>query len=319
MTQHAPDKKPFVDHLVELRNRLFVVFLALGIGSFIGYYFSQQLIDFLLKPLNQSLYYTSPVGGFNFVMQISLFFGILFALPVFIYHFFHFISPALPVHIEKKLFPYTIVASLLMLTGVGCAYYIGLPTALHFLAGFGTGNIHSLITVNDYFSFVTKYLIGFGLLFQLPVVLLIINSITSLRPKTLLSFQRHIIVGAFVAGALLSPAPDPLNMAFMAIPLIFLYYVSVLFIAVINKRKSSYRTADSKKTSQSTLATVFIELFYFFIIVLVSTLFGLALLFSYAAYENVSLRQKMIQKLPIPQGSYDKSGIHMNSTDKNNK
>jgi sec-independent protein translocase protein TatC len=307
MKQHKSDKQSFSGHLAELRVRFFYVGISLGIGSVIGYQFYSQLIKFLLHPLNQTVYYTSPVGGLNFVFQISLLFGFLFSLPVFVYNLFRFIAPALPPHIEKKIFPFTLSASILMIIGISFAYFIGLPAALHFLSGFVSGDVHSLINVNDYFSFVTKYLIGFGLLFQLPLLLLFINYIKPLSTKLLLQYQRHSIVLALVIGMFLSPAPDPLNMAIMAIPLVLLYYTSIVMIALMNKKKQK-NLDKAKSFNAEAPPSLLANIFSFVIITIVSALFGLSLLFSYATYENIQAQKPPFHLLiPVPESSFHPS------------
>jgi len=228
-------KKPFAHHLLELRMRLLWVVAIFIIGSVIGYFFSNPLITVILYPLHQSVYYTSPIGGFNVVMTISLLVGILTAIPMLLYQSFLFAKPLLPVSLIRKA-PWVIFFSFfLLLIGILFAYFVALPASLHFFAKFSTSEVKSLISANDYLSFVTRYLVGFGILFQLPLILLIINSVIPLSFIVLLSMQRYVIVGAFLMGAILSP--DPFNMFLMAGPIIFLFYLSVILILVVNNRK----------------------------------------------------------------------------------
>lgn len=228
-------KQPFAHHLAELRTRLLFIVIDFILGSVIGYMLAKPLIAWLLYPLHQSVYYTSPIGGFNVVISVSLLVGILFAIPTILYQSFLFTKPLLPQSVISKT-PWAIISSFLLLfLGICFAYFVALPASLHFFSEFSTTNIKSLINANDYLSFVTKYFIGFGLLFQLPLALYLVNAITPLSAKTVLSFQRYVFVVAFLIGAILSP--DPFTMCLMAVPIIFLFYLSVLLIWGVNKRK----------------------------------------------------------------------------------
>ncbi|HEX8931560.1 MAG TPA: twin-arginine translocase subunit TatC [Patescibacteria group bacterium] len=234
MRKKALAKQPFAYHLAEFRTRLFIILIDFILGSIIGYYFSKQLTDWFLYPLHQSVYYTSPVGGFNLVLSVSMLIGIFFAIPTMLYQSFLFIKPLLPSSLTHKA-PFVIIASfILLLLGISFVYFIALPVSLHFFSTFGTGEVKSLINANEYLSFVIRYFIGFGSLFQLPLVLLVINAITKLSVKKLLSYQRYFIVVAFLIGAILSP--DSLTMALMAVPIILLYYFSIILVWLVNNK-----------------------------------------------------------------------------------
>jgi sec-independent protein translocase protein TatC len=124
---------------------------------------------------------------------------------------------------------------LLALFGVLTAYYLVLPATLNFLANFAGVQLKALISTKDYFSFITKYLLGFAILFQLPLVMQILGRFVKLRASTLLKYWRHVIVVSFVVAAVLTPTPDPINQAIMAAPIIILYFISVLTLALSQK------------------------------------------------------------------------------------
>jgi len=283
--------KPFIEHLIELRNRLLIVFVCLGITTVIGYQFYGALLRILLAPLHQSVYYTSPLGGFNFSLQLSLLFGMLASSPVVLYQLFRFVGPALPDTVQRRTVPLIYASLVLMLSGAAFAYFVGLPTALHFLSGFSSGGIHSLISATDYLTFATRYLLGFSLLFQLPIFLVIVNYIKPVRAKAILKYQRHVVAASFIIGIILSPAVDPLDMTLMALPLILLYYISIVFILLVNRR--------------GTVIAVLSNICYFLVVTLVSALFGIALLFSYATYQAVQRNHIPLQRVfVLPSISY---------------
>lgn len=206
-------------------------------GAAVAYVFHPSILAFLVKPLDKPLFYTSPAGAFDLVIRICLFAGFLFALPAFLYHLLKFLEPILPVTLQQRIVWFLLGSCALMLIGTSFAYFVSLPAALYFLGEFGSPQVQSLISTDAYFSFVTRYLLGFGILFQLPLLLLLINAISPLSPRQLMRYQRFVIVVSFVLAAIITPTPDPLNQAIMAVPVILLYQVSVLGIWVINRRR----------------------------------------------------------------------------------
>jgi sec-independent protein translocase protein TatC len=228
----------FTDHLSELRARFFhyLVFLCLGIG--IGYIVHPHIISLLTKPLGQPLFYASVTGGFDFVFQISFFFGFLFSVPSLLYEVYRFVEPALPSRSSRKILPYLLASIVLLCMGIVFAYVVSLPATLYFLGSFAKGNIKTLISTTEYFAFISSYLVGFGLAFQLPLVLLFLDSVYPLPMQTLLRQQRFVIVGSFILAAVLTPTPDIVNQAIFAIPLILLYQCSLLAIWIRHRQNS---------------------------------------------------------------------------------
>lgn len=223
-------------HISEFRKRLLWSVLALMAGGILGYIYHDQIIAVLVKPLNQQLYYTSPTGGFDFLIKTCLFFGFLLAVPILVYNLLKFITPAIPPHITYKTGKILFISSLLALAGVAFAYFISLPAALHFLNNFSTGPVTSLISANEYFTFVMIYMAGFAALFQMPLIIAFINKVTPLTPKLLMQKQRFVILGSFIIAAILTPTPDPMNQTLMAIPIVMLYQSSIGVVWHSNRR-----------------------------------------------------------------------------------
>jgi len=215
---------------------LLYVALVFLISSVIGFIFRERLFEILVHPLNGPLFYTTPAGGFNFVITLSIRFGLLVAIPFAIYHLALFIAPAQPQGMKFPVTPIVGVSFLLLCLGILFAYYISIPTALAFLKRFGPGNISSIITAESYLLFISVFILGFGLLFQLPLVMFLINKIVHLRVKNLLRAQKWVVLAAFVLAAILTPTPDIANQVMMAIPMIVLYQISVLTIYLANRR-----------------------------------------------------------------------------------
>jgi hypothetical protein len=126
---------------------------------------------------------------------------------------------------------YTVASVLLAGVGVAFAYVVSLPAALHFLTNISVENVSAMLTIDSYLSFVIAYLLAGATLFQLPLLLLIIDGVTPLPPKKLMGFQRHMIIGSFVFAAIVSPTPDVINQTILALPVVVMYQIGIILIA----------------------------------------------------------------------------------------
>lgn len=250
-------RHPFYEHIQEARNRLGVIAISVVLFSIAGYLIQKPLIEFLLNPAeNQQFIYTTPGGGLNFLIQVCVYFGIALSLPVFIYQLLKFSEPLFKRRDQMFIFKSTLFSAVLALSGMAFGYYVGLPAALHFLSGqFKSDQIEALLTISDYLSFVTVYLTGAAVMFQLPLVLLFINRITPLNPRKLLSGERWVIVGAFIAAAIITPTPDLINQSIIAGPIILTYQIGVILVWWQNKRSKrdiihTLSKADKAKQQQ---------------------------------------------------------------------
>lgn len=231
-----PQKKTVYDHVQELRLRVMWSVCAIIVGGSIGYHLREPIIDILVRPLGQQLYYTNPAGGFDFLIKICLFFGFLITIPVVIYNFIKFVSPAIPSGVTYSAARWVSVSALLAVAGVSFAYFVSLPAALYFLSSFNSEYVQSLISAQEYFSFVMLYTAGFAALFQMPLIIYIINKMTPLKPAALMKKQRIVILASFIIAAILTPTPDPINQTLMAAPIIGLYQASIGVVWQSNKR-----------------------------------------------------------------------------------
>lgn len=256
----ASHRQPFMEHVQELRGRLIWIVAALLVGTTIGYYIKDQLLDLLVKPLGKTLYYTSPGGGFSLIIQLCLGFGIIFAVPVLIYHLIQFLAPVVPKYSLRFLVVIIVSSCLMVILGVSFAYLVSLPAALYFLNEFSNDQVQALISTDTYISFVAIYLAGFAILFQLPLVLLIINSITPLRPKKLLANTKWVVLASFIAAAIITPTPDPFNQTIMAGPVIALYMASAIPIKVVNRRRKPGITTEGTAAYEEPIAAPVTEL-----------------------------------------------------------
>lgn len=228
----------FQEHIHEFRKRLFWVILAGGVSAGIAFAAHKQAISLLQRPLNQPLFYSSPAGGFNFIIRLSVIIGLFITLPVIIYQLLRFVEPALPIRIRRATMLKIIGASLILaILGVLFAYFYMIPESLRFFAGYSSGQIKPLISADHYLNFFANILVTFALAFQIPLIILFINRIKPLKPGRLLRYQRHVIVAAFVLSLILPFTYDPISQFMVAVPIIFLYYLSVGLLFIANRGK----------------------------------------------------------------------------------
>lgn len=227
----------FSDHIAELRRRIFFVLLAFLAASSLAYTYRSNLLDVIMRPLEGGkLIYLTPGGGFNFIFQVSLYAGILAAAPVLIHQLYGFIRPALPKKAQRSSGIVVLVAFALMLAGVAFGYFVAVPSALHFLNTFAGADVTPNLTADSYLSFFLAYIAGLGVLFELPLLLLFLHWIHPMTPGKLLKSERFVILFAFVAAAIITPTPDMLNQAMIAVPLILIYQLGVIAVLIVIKR-----------------------------------------------------------------------------------
>ncbi len=234
----------FANHLQELKTRAFYVLAFVVAGAVVGYAFYGSILGFVLQPLRQQpLYYTSPAGGFELMFNVCIFTGLLVAAPALSYHAFRFVAPALPPRTQSMLMRYVVASCLLFVLGAAFAFFVCVPAALNFLGGFSSPQIHSLLSAPEYLSLLLRYILGFGLLFQLPLVLLLLNAVQPITPGQLRRAGRYVILVSAVVAAVLSPTPDIVNQTILAVPVIVLYYGSAVLIWYLNRKLPQAATA----------------------------------------------------------------------------
>jgi len=233
---------PLTEHLRELRIRLIrsvIAFFLMAGGSF---YFARYVFEFLKNPVVRSypdveLITLSPTEPLFILIKISLTVGLILASPVILFEVWRFVEPALYPN-EKRLFiPLLLSSILLFVTGGVFAYFVVLPMALKFLLGLGFSQLAATpyLSVNLYISFVLKMLIAFGIAFEMPIFLYMLQRAGVVTEKQLKRFRRYFIVVAFLVGALI--APDVATQILMAVPLLILYEVSILLGKTAGKKR----------------------------------------------------------------------------------
>jgi sec-independent protein translocase protein TatC len=243
-----------LDHVKELRLRILVVVVVLILGGTVGYLFFEQILFWLKSPLVGDLYYSSPAGSFSFVMKIATMAGIALAVPVIVYQIIMFVRPALPkIFSKRRVAGYTGLSVALAIAGAAFGFYLILPGALHFFAGFQVTGLSALIGADSYLSFVTNVLITFMIVFQIPLLLVIIDHIKPINPKTLFKAEKYVILGGLLVSFFVPFALDIVTALLIATPIIVLYNLSIALIVwrhTMQKRKSLEHVVTEQKELQ---------------------------------------------------------------------
>lgn len=234
---HSPKALPLIEHVRELRRRLFYVAAFVVAGSLAAYAIQQSIVNILLRPSHgQHFIYTSPMGGINFLFGVCLDVGLVIATPVIIYQVLAFLQPIMRDATHRFLLLASAAAGVVALAGVLFGYFLGLPSALNLLLHqFTTLQIRPLITIQSYMQFVALYLLGSALMFQLPLILIIINRIKPLKPSGLFKYERHLIAGAFIVAFIMNPTPNIIGQMVVVVPVILMYQVGIFIIWRINR------------------------------------------------------------------------------------
>lgn len=244
-------------HLEELRTRLIRALLSVSAIFCVCLYYSTPLINFLKVPLKASLpkqaetlHFTGPLEVLVADMKVAFFAALILGSPVWLYQFWKFIEPALYVSERRYVLPFVFSSVSLFMLGVIFCFYLIIPMSLDFLLALGMEVGVPMITVSDYLSLLMVMVLGFGFVFETPLILILLASLDVINSKMLVTYRRYIIVFILIIAAILTP-PDPLSQIAMAIPLYLMYEISILIIKAMEKSKRA-KVEANKEATEST-------------------------------------------------------------------
>ena len=224
-----------VSHLTELRERIIRSLIAVAIGSCVGYYFVEDIMSWLTKPVGK-LYFMQPSEAFFTYIKVAIVAGFLIALPVIFYHIWKFFLPALTKS-ERAVLGIVVPASvLLFFIGLAFSFFWVLPAAVSFFMSFGSGELEAMFSINRYFDFVIAFVLPFGFVFELPLIIIVLGKIGILTSEWLQKYRRIVIFSSFVIGAIITPTPDIFTQSMIALPMILLYEVGYMVVKYILRK-----------------------------------------------------------------------------------
>lgn len=235
---------PFLDHLEELRWRLIWSLIAVTVCAVVGFVLVSRLdvLGILIEPIKPFLHgtklkYLSPTEPFFITLKLAISVGMVLASPIVVYQIWAFLAPALLPHEKRTIVPALYLGLVLFGLGVAMSYKIVLPMTLNFTMGFQTESLEQNIVIGEYLAFVTRLLLAFGGVFELPVVILILSSMGLVTPEFLASKRRHAIVIITVLASVLTPGDVITLTLMMMVPLVLLYEFSIFLSRLVTRRR----------------------------------------------------------------------------------
>jgi sec-independent protein translocase protein TatC len=232
---------PFLDHLEELRWRIIKALISVVVFTVFAFAISDYVLDWLLLPATRisapiNLQVLKVQTIFILKLEIALIIGVIISLPVILYQIWAFLAPGLYKHEKKYIWPLIFFAMISFCGGGAFAYYLLVPYTLDFFLGLAPANIANNIAIDYYFGFILRLIVVFGIVFELPVLSVVLSKLGLVSPAFLRKYRRHSIVLFFILAAILTP-PDPTTQVILAIPLVILYEVTIFLSYIFAKKR----------------------------------------------------------------------------------
>jgi sec-independent protein translocase protein TatC len=243
--EHESGKMSFLEHLDELRKRLVHIVVSVALGFFVCWFFHRQIYDFLAIPVtkalppNTKLVYTNVISVFTLYMKVAFIGGIFLSLPLTLYEVWRFIAPGLYKKEKRYIIPFLVSSMVLFLAGASFCYYIVLPAAFKVLIEMGE-SFTPMIKIDEYLDLTNMMLLGFGLIFEMPVLAAFLSMFGLVTASFLWNKFKYAIVLIVILAAVISPTGDAFNLMLWSAPMILLYIISIAVAAVFGwKRKKA--------------------------------------------------------------------------------
>lgn len=252
---------PLTEHLGELRKRITISLAAILVAFIVAFSYSEDIFKFIMFPLrynldfsvknmymhfvpqdklqNTKLVFLAPAEAFWMNLKVSFVAGLMLSLPVIFHQLWKFISPGLLPKEKKYVFPFIFSATGLFLFGAAFCFFIVLPFAMGFLLTYKVGDfLMPMLSVGQYVDFCLKFILAFGAIFELPILIVFLVKMGIVTPSTLARNRKYAILIAFIVAAILTPTPDAFNQTLMAVPMILLYEIGIWISPLFVKKEA---------------------------------------------------------------------------------
>ena len=239
-----------LEHLAELRRRVFISVLALIVGAGVAFCFFRQIIDLLVRPARDldagtgQLVFIEVTELLTTSVKVSLVAGFVLAMPVILYQVIMFVVPGLTGREKRYLLGFLPAVLLAFMAGVAFGYFVLTPPALHFLLTFGADVATPFIRVSNIVNLMIRLLFWMGISFETPLVMYLLAQIGLVNARMLGRFRRYWVVVAFILGAIITPTVDPVNQALVAVPLLVLYELGVVLARLASRSRTTTEVAE---------------------------------------------------------------------------
>ncbi len=243
MSKNPAKEMPLMGHLGELRRRVTYIAIVVVVCVIAAFFLKDYILDILTRPLEDGgftgqLAVLGVTEGFMQILKVSIYAGLIIALPFILYQFWAFILPGLYENEKKSTIPYVVFTTILFLAGIVFGYFVVLPVGLRFLVGYGGEYFNQLFQAERYFSFVTMFLLAFGVVFELPLVMMLMAWAGLVDHVKMRKVRKYAILVEAAIAMVFTPSQDPVSMALMLIPLIVLYEFGIWLARFVSKRKA---------------------------------------------------------------------------------
>jgi len=248
----SPDEMTFLEHLEDLRKRLFYSFVALFIGFIPGWIFSKELYAILARPVTQylppgtKLAFTTLTAPFMLYMKTAFLASLFFMSPFVFLQLWYFIAPGLYQKEKKYVVPFVLMTTFFFTLGALFAYFIVFPWACRFFLQMGQ-DFQAVITVDQYFGFALKVLLGIALIFELPTLIFFLARMGLVTAGWMVRNFKYAVLAVFVVAAVITPTPDVITQSIVAVPMLALYGLSILIALVVGRGKEKARRAKEDR------------------------------------------------------------------------
>jgi sec-independent protein translocase protein TatC len=240
-------KMSFLEHLDELRKRLIYIVYSLLAGCVVAFIFIGRIFDFIMKPMQEMLPKTDALSGkliftsgaepFMLFVKIGFIAGIFIASPLILWQVWKFIAPGLYSHEKKFAIPFVLMSTIFFVTGGLFAHYIAFPWTWRFFISWSTDYMVFVPKVDEAFSLYTKMILGFGVIFEMPTLVLFLARMGVVSARMLLRYFKYAFLVIFIIAAVISPGTDMMSQVIMAVPMLGLYVISIGVAAIFGKRR----------------------------------------------------------------------------------
>ncbi len=242
MGRFSPDSMTFLQHLSDLRKRIFFSFIALILGIFPAWVFSKDLFDILAIPAykylpeGDILTFIKLTDPFMLYIKVSFLTSLFFMSPFIFYQFWMFVAPGLYKKEKKYAIPFVFFSSLFFVGGALFAFFVVFPWAVQFFLNMGS-EFKAMITIDKYFSLVLRFHLGIAVIFELPILTFFLARMKIVTAKWMIKNFKYAVLAIFVVAAIITPTPDPVGQSLVAVPLLALYGLSILIAMIFGKKK----------------------------------------------------------------------------------